>query len=175
MTEESIDVRRLAVRLDPDPRRTITRFFWPGPERARKIIARVRELSPERTSELLDSVLNQFQPVNPGLEEILMDNFERAIEQAELAYEKDFEVRMLIGAYFSMEYAFESAALFNPSMVPATDQSDLPAGSLRFVMSLRAVGEGHVSSIVFRRGTIDADGDISIKPSTWRLFLFNNY
>ncbi|MHC4168585.1 MAG: glycoside hydrolase family 130 protein [Planctomycetota bacterium] len=123
----------------------------------------------------MNTILKQFQPVNPGLEEILMDNFERAIEQTGLAYVKDFEVRMLIGAYFSMEYAFESAALFNPSMVPATDQSDLPAGSLRFVMSLRAVGEGHVSSIVFRRGTIDAEGDISIKPSTLQVRTFKKH
>ncbi|NOR66821.1 MAG: glycosidase [Woeseiaceae bacterium] len=172
MSEEAIQVQRLPIRLKPDPRRTITRFFWPGPERAERIISRIKELSSERISEILNSILKQFQPVNPGLEEILMDNSERAIEQAGLAYEKDFEVRMLVGAYFSMEYAFESAALFNPSMVPATDQSGLPEGSLRFIMSLRAVGEGHISSIVFRRGTIDAEGDISINPSTLQVRTF---
>ncbi len=166
MTEEVIQVRRLPIQLKPDPRRTITRFFWPGPERAKKIIGRIKRLPPERISELLDGILKQFQPANPGLEEILMDHSERAIEQAGLAYEKEFETRMLIGAYFSMEYAFESAALFNPSIVPDRDQPNLPEGSLDFVMSLRAVGEGHISSITFRRGTIDAEGDISINPST---------
>ena len=63
-----------------------------------------------------------------------------------------------------MEYAIESAALFNPSMVPAIDQAGLPSGSVRFVMSLRATGEGHVSSIVFRRGIVDADGRVSVDP-----------
>ena len=63
-----------------------------------------------------------------------------------------------------MEYAIESAALFNPSMVPAIDQAGLPPGSVRFVMSLRATGEGHVSSIVFRRGVVDADGRVSVDP-----------
>jgi hypothetical protein len=61
-----------------------------------------------------------------------------------------------------MEYAIESAALFNPSMVPAIDQANVPPGSVRFVMSLRATGEGHISSIVFRRGLIDANGNVSV-------------
>jgi len=69
---------------------------------------------------------------------------------------------LLIGAYFTMEYAFESAALFNPSMVPARDQAGVPSGSTRFTMSLRAVGEGHVSSVVFRSGVIDSDAAIHI-------------
>ena len=63
-----------------------------------------------------------------------------------------------------MEYAIESAALFNPSMVPAIDQANVPPGSVRFVMSLRATGEGHISSIVFRRGLVDADGNVSVDP-----------
>jgi len=172
MTEEIIQVRRLPIQLKPDLRRTITRFFWPGPDRAKKIVDRVKRLSPERISELLDGILKQFGPVNPGLEEILMDHSEQAIEQAGLAYEKEFASRMLIGAYFSMEYAFESAALFNPSMVPAQDQSALPEGSLAYVMSLRAVGEGHISSITFRRGTIDAEGDISVNPATLQVRTF---
>ncbi|MHC4154846.1 MAG: glycoside hydrolase family protein [Planctomycetota bacterium] len=172
MSKEVVGVRRLPIRLEPDPRRTISRFFWPGEERAKKIIGRIKQLAPERISELVNEVLQQFAPVNPGLEEILMDHAERAVEQAGLAYEKQFETRMLVGAYFSKEYAFESAALFNPSMVAAYDQSDVPGGSLRFVMSLRAVGEGHISSITFRRGTIDADGNISVNPSSLQVRTF---
>jgi predicted GH43/DUF377 family glycosyl hydrolase len=166
MTEEVVQVRRLGVQLEPDPRRTIARFFWPGSERAQKIVSRVKQLPALRISELLDAILEQFQPVNPGLEEILMNHYDRASRQAGLAYERQFETRMLIGAYFSMEYAFESAALFNPSMVPQYDQSNVPEGSLGFAMSLRAVGEGHISSITFRRGTISSEGDISINPAT---------
>src|SRR5205085_3562325 len=74
--------------------------------------------------------------------------------------------RLLIGSYFTQEYALESAALFNPSMVWHPDQSGLPAGSRRFVLSLRATGEGHISSITFRSGVIDADDQIAIdEPS----------
>jgi hypothetical protein len=63
-----------------------------------------------------------------------------------------------------MEYVIESAALFNPSMVPTIDQADLPSGSVRFLMSLRATGEGRISSIVFRRGVVDANGRVSVDP-----------
>lgn len=172
MSDTPIQVRRLPLRLEPDARRTITRFFWPGRARAKRIIRRVKELSAERISELLDGILRQFQPVNPGLEEILMTHADRAIQQTGRASEQAFETRMLIGAYFSMEYAFESAALCNPSMVPAYDQSDLPEGALRFLMSLRAVGEGHLSSITFRRGTIDPQGHIDIKSASLQVRSF---
>src|SRR5476651_964555 len=73
--------------------------------------------------------------------------------------------RQLIGAYFLNEYSFEASALFNPSIVPHPDQSDAPTGGLRFILSLRAVGEGHVSSLTFRAGTIAADGSLSVDPT----------
>lgn len=168
MIKESINVRRLPIRLLPDSRRTITRFFWPGEERAKKIIKRVKRLSPDKVSGLLKDLLNQFSPNKPLLKEVLIENYEMAAEHVGLVDENDSDVRMLIGAYFSMEYAFESAALFNPSMVPAYDQSNVPDGSLAFGMSLRAVGEGHISSIVFRRGSIDEKGNIQIHPATLR-------
>jgi len=152
----------------PDSRRTITRFFWPGAERAKKIIKRVKRLSPDKVSGLLKDLLNQFSPNKPLLKEILIENYEMAAEHVGLVDENDSDVRMLIGAYFSMEYAFESVALFNPSMVPAYDQSNAPDGSLAFIMSLRAVGEGHISSIIFRRGSIDEKGNIKIHPATLR-------
>ena len=155
MTKDPIQVRRLPIRLMPDARRTITRFFWPGEERAKKIIKRVKRLSPEKITGLLKDILKQFSPANPGIEETLIENYEMAAENIGLDDKNSRDVRMLIGAYFSMEYAFESAALFNPSMVPVYDQSNVPEGSLAFIMSLRAVGEGHLSSITFRRGVIE--------------------
>ena len=172
MTKESINLRRLPIRLMPDSGRTITRFFWPGEERAKKIIKRVKRLSPDNISGLLKDLLKQFSPASPGLKEILLENYEMAAENVGLGDENDRDVRMLIGAYFSMEYAFESAALFNPSMVPAYDQSNVPDGSLAFIMSLRAVGEGHLSSIAFRRGSIDEKGDIKINPATLQVRAF---
>jgi hypothetical protein len=74
------------------------------------------------------------------------------------------ERRLLIGAYFTHEYSIEGAALFNPSMVPAPDQSGLAAGEQRFIMSVRAVGEGHVSSVGFRTGVIDEQCDLTFDP-----------
>ena len=73
--------------------------------------------------------------------------------------------RQLIGAYFLNEYSFEASALFNPSIVPHPDQSGAPEGGLRFILSLRAVGEGHVSSLTFRSGTIAADGSLTVDPT----------
>src|SRR6201985_3662569 len=73
--------------------------------------------------------------------------------------------RQLIGAYFMNEYSFEASALFNPSIVAHPDQSGTPQGSLRFILSLRAVGEGHVSSLTFRSGFIAADGTVNIDPA----------
>jgi predicted GH43/DUF377 family glycosyl hydrolase len=166
VNKESINVRRLPIRLMPDPRRTITRFFWPGQERAKRIIKRINRLSPDKISGLLEDLLKQFSPNKPRLRQIWIENYEMAAEHVGLVDENDRDVRLLIGAYFSMEYAFESAALFNPSMVPAYDQSTVPDGSLAFIMSLRAVGEGHISSIIFRRGSIDEKGNIKINPAT---------
>ena len=77
----------------------------------------------------------------------------------------DDKRRMLIGAYFTMEYAVEAAALFNPSIVPAINQMGLPPGCTRFLMSLRATGEGHLSSIVFRVGVIDGDNRITMEDT----------
>src|SRR6266699_5987058 len=74
--------------------------------------------------------------------------------------------QLLIGSYFVCEYSLEAAALFNPSIVPHPDQSDLPLGSLRFILSLRATGEGHISSITFRTGFLDAVGNITINTPT---------
>ncbi len=129
-------------------------------------------MSPGKISGLLKNLLEQFSPASPGLKETLIDNYEMAVGNLGLEDEHDRDVRMLIGAYFSMEYAFESAALFNPSMVPAYDQSNVPDGSLAFIMSLRAVGEGHLSSIAFRRGSINEQGDIKINPATRQVRTF---
>ncbi len=166
MSQAPLSIRRLPLRLIPDSQRTITRFFWPGQHRAIKIVHRVKSLGHQQIGALLEEIIEQFSDVNPGLEEILLEHYERAIRQAELGYDKDLELRMLIGAYFSMEYAFESAALFNPSMVKCYDQNDVPDGSLRFTMSLRTIGEGHISSITFRQGLIAPDGDITVNPSS---------
>jgi predicted GH43/DUF377 family glycosyl hydrolase len=160
-----VKVDRVSEQLDPDPTRVIPRFFGPGDEkRLRGIIERIRALDRSEVSALLRDLSRRFQKKHPELAAISKSNYDavKYLISDEHAIEK--RRRLLIGAYFTMEYAIESAALFNPSMVPAILQDEAAQGSTRFVMSLRATGEGHVSSVVFRRGVIDRDNKIRIEP-----------
>jgi predicted GH43/DUF377 family glycosyl hydrolase len=161
----TVHVTRLPIQLLPDPRRVITRLFVPGEEnRVREIIERLLAIPADEVESLLANLERNFRQLHPDIDEVFLKHFEMVKHYIPRAVEVSDQRRRLIGACFTMEYAVESAALFNPSMVPAIDQADLPAGSVRFVMSLRATGEGHVSSIVFRRGVIDADGRVSVDP-----------
>jgi predicted GH43/DUF377 family glycosyl hydrolase len=168
-------INRRALYLRPDPARVIVRPFKPTTEprdlnptdktRANHIVERVLNLDPETAAAQLADVLESFQ----GRHRNLLKTFERRadeMEEALLAHCTFSEVqRQLLGAYFLHEYSFEASALFNPSIVPHPDQSGIPSGSLRFILSLRAVGEGHVSSLTFRSGAIAADGSITVDPT----------
>ena len=168
-------INRRALYLRPDPARVIVRPFKPTTEprdlnptdktRANHIVDRVLSLDPQAAASQLADVLENFQ----GRHRNLLKTFERRadeMEEALLAHCRFSEVqRQLLGAYFLHEYSFEASALFNPSIVPHPDQSGIPNGSLRFILSLRAVGEGHVSSLTFRAGAIAADGGITVDPT----------
>jgi predicted GH43/DUF377 family glycosyl hydrolase len=168
-------VNRRALYLRPDPARVIVRPFKPATEprdlnptdktRANHIVERVLNLDPQIAAGQLADVLENFQ----GRHRNLLETFERRadeMEEALLAHCTFSAVqRQLIGAYFLHEYSFEASALFNPSIVPHPDQSGIANGSLRFILSLRAVGEGHVSSLTFRAGVIAADGSIRVDPT----------
>jgi predicted GH43/DUF377 family glycosyl hydrolase len=168
-------LNRQALYLRPDPARVLVRPFKPATEprdlnptdrtRANHIIDRVMALDPDTAQAQLCDVLDNFQ----GRHRSLLQKFEaRAdeMEEAIAAHPAFSEVqRQLIGAYFLHEYSFEASALFNPSIVSHPDQSSAPPGGRRFILSLRAVGEGHVSSLTFRSGTIAADGAVSVDPT----------
>ncbi len=168
-------LNRQALYLRPDPARVIVRPFKPATEprdlnptdktRANHIVERVLALDPEAAAHQLADVLENFE----GRHRNLLETFEAradVMEQALLAHGAFSGVqRQLIGAYFLNEYSFEASALFNPSIVPHPNQSDAPKGGLRFILSLRAVGEGHVSSLTFRAGTIAADGSLTVDPT----------
>ncbi|MBA2398065.1 MAG: glycosidase [Bradyrhizobium sp.] len=168
-------MNRQALYLHPDTTRVIVRPLNPTTEprdlnptdkiRANHIVERVLALDPEVAAHLLVDVLENFQ----GRHRNLLETFEAradVMEQALSAHGTFSKVqRQLIGAYFLSEYSFEASALFNPSIVPHPDQSDAPKGGLRFILSLRAVGEGHVSSLTFRGGTIAADGSLTVDPT----------
>jgi predicted GH43/DUF377 family glycosyl hydrolase len=160
----AVRVTRLPLKLAPDPNRVITRFFCPGNRlRAREIVKRVLAFPEPEVSALLAEVDSEFRTKHPDLTEILVEHFEQIREEVPDASSLSRQRQLLIGACFTMEYAIEAVALFNPSIVPALYQEGVAPGSLRFLMSLRATGEGHVSSIVFRVGEIDASGNIELE------------
>ena len=164
----TVNVTRLPIRLSPDPRRVVTRFFGPGEEnRIRDILQRLIAIPDTEVEMLMASLGSNFRPMHPDIEDVFLEHFEMVKQHISSAGDVSERRRLLIGACFTMEYAIEAAALFNPSMVPAIDQAGLPSGSVRFVMSLRATGEGHISSIGFRRAssTLKA-GSVLTRPAT---------
>ena len=161
--------------LRPDPARVVVRPFNPAPEprglnptdkiRANHIVGRVLRLDAEAAAQQLSDVLDNFE----GRHRNLIDVFETRASEMESALEPHTEFnttqRRLIGAYFLNEYSFEASALFNPSIVRHPDQTGAAKNGCRFILSLRAVGEGHISSLTFRSGTIAADGSVAIDPT----------
>jgi predicted GH43/DUF377 family glycosyl hydrolase len=133
--------------------------------RANHIVDRVLRLDPESAAQQLHDVLENFE----GRHRNLLNIFETRATEMEEALEPHAVLnttqRRLIGAYFLHEYSFEASALFNPSIVRHPDQSGAPKNGCRFILSLRAVGEGHISSLTFRSGTIDGDGNVSVDPT----------
>ncbi|RYY43939.1 MAG: glycosidase [Sphingomonadales bacterium] len=161
------------VTLRPDPARTVIRPFAPGDPagfenakdpRGKRIVARVRALEPADAQRRLAAVLDDLATRHRDVETMLMRRFEEVRETAVGTDTLSRECALLIGAYFCEEYSFEAAALFNPSMVLHPDQSGLPERTVRVAMSLRGIGEGHVSSVTFRTGTWALDGEIAIDP-----------
>jgi predicted GH43/DUF377 family glycosyl hydrolase len=168
-------LNRQILHLRPDPTRVVVRPFKPSVEprdlnptdktRANHIVGRVLGLEADAVEQQLEEVLENFE----GRHRNLLEIFEtRAVEmEAALAPHALLtkSQRYLVGAYFLHEYSFEASALFNPSIVRHFDQVGAPAGGCRFVLSLRAVGEGHISSLTFRSGSIAADGSVAIDPT----------
>ena len=160
-------VNRTGIVLSPNNRRVVLRpFEMTNDARILRIIARVSTLSEEEVDEQLNDVLKEFHGRHQRPSEFFLCRF-NAIRHHLLTDEPLTESRqLLLGAYFTQEYALESAALFNPSIVWHPNQANLAAGSRRFVLSLRAVGEGHISSVTFRSGVIDGDNQLSIDEPT---------
>ena len=161
----TVTVKRLPIQLEPDSSRVIARFFGPGDEnRIRDIIGRLLAIPEATVASLLAKLESDFRPIHSNIEEIFREHYAAVKRHIPRQDAVSPERQRFIGACFTMEYAIESAALFNPSMVPAIDQSNVPPGSVRFLMSLRATGEGHLSSIVFRRGLVHSDGSVVVDP-----------
>jgi predicted GH43/DUF377 family glycosyl hydrolase len=162
-------VTRLEPTLTADPDRVLARLFVPGHElvantesRATGVLARILALPEDEVDATLRDVLARYSGRHRDLDGVLAANYARIAHRVPAGEALTAQRRTLIGAWFTHEYSIEAAALFNPSVVAHPDQSGLPAGSLRFVLSLRAVGEGHLSSVEFRSGVLGRGDELSI-------------
>jgi predicted GH43/DUF377 family glycosyl hydrolase len=162
-----LNVRRTGIVLKPNNSRVVIRPFEPtSAHRIERILARLMSLSEPEVDSLIDDVMREFHNRHQRPRHFFLHRFEQ-LKQHLLTDQPLTENRqMLIGAFFTQEYALESAALFNPSMVWHPDQSGLEPGTRRFLLSLRATGEGHISSITFRSGTINEENRIRMDEPT---------
>jgi len=163
MNSHAINVMRTNMVLKPDQTRVLLRPFSPGDsQRAGRIIARIMSIPEKRVGLLLDEISAEFSQRHQQIHRLFLERFEQVREEYVTEANLSEKRRLLIGSYFLAEYSLESAALFNPSIVPHPDQTGLPPGALRFILSLRATGEGHISSITFRSGIIYPDHRIEV-------------
>jgi predicted GH43/DUF377 family glycosyl hydrolase/ActR/RegA family two-component response regulator len=164
----STTVYRSDLSFTSDPKRVIVRFFFPGPEtRVQSIIQKVIDMPEQAAMLSLNQTLRDFSGRHRNISKIFQKHFIRVNEimngrNGDLSDLSEHK-KLLIGSYFTSEYSIESAAFFNPSMVEDPDQSGLQGGQKRVIISFRATGEGHISSIVFRGATLDADGKLSVQ------------
>ncbi|RZK57567.1 MAG: glycosidase [Pedobacter sp.] len=164
-----IPIERKHVKVYPDPKRVIARFFFNGDERGRDVITKVLTLSNEQVFGIISPLLQEYSKRHRNITKILLRHCKKLkglFASMDIDYrELEEHRRLLIGSYFTHEYSIESAAFFNPSIIEDPDQSDLEDGQKRLIISFRAVGEGHISSIIFRRALIDRNNNITVIPA----------
>jgi predicted GH43/DUF377 family glycosyl hydrolase len=160
-------VTRTGIALRSNSSRVLFRpFKFFGTERPLRILARILELRENEVVSMLKGVLEEFGARHQRVRDYFLERYASVQDLVPTDRPLSDERKLLIGAYFTHEYSLEAAALFNPSIVPHPDQSGLPEGSLRYILSLRATGEGHISSITFRSGTVDAGGIVCVDAPT---------
>lgn len=177
MTANPIEVRHHNHRLRPDPRRVIAKLFIPGQDpltegesRVGSVIKRILALDDDQATATLNEVVALFADRHHDLAGILTEHFEAVAHRVSHPMDLSHARQQLVGAYFTQEYAVEAAALCNPSIVAHPDQTGMGSGETRFVMSVRAVGEGHLSSIEFRFGVVDNAADVHFDEPGPHLF-----
>ena len=161
-----VPVTRKNVVFTPDSSRVVARYFMNGDERTREMVSRIITLDEMQVIHTLEQTLREFARRHRNISQIFFrhcENIRGIIEGMQINYDSlSDERKMLIGSYCTMEYAIESAAFFNPSIVEDFDQSSLEKGEKRVIISFRATGEGHISSVVFRRGILDINNDLQV-------------
>ena len=163
-----LPVERSPLITYPDIKRVINRFFFNGDERANDVIERVMGMSEKDVARTVSPLLQEYSRRHRNITRELSQNFDR-LQYLFTALEIDSRAielnrKLLIGAFFTNEYAIESVAFSNPSMVEDPDQTELETGERRVIVSFRATGEGHISSIVFRRALLDKEANIRLLP-----------
>lgn len=167
--ESPVKAYRQELSFAPDESRVITKLFGLDKIRIYKVFDRILNLPDKEMKKLLEQVTMNFKSRHIlDIKRIFKDNFDKINDQLDITSYSDLslEKKLLIGAYFSLEYSIESAALFNPSVVPHPNQSGAKSGELKVIISFRAVGEGHMSSIVFKQGVIDKNGMLRMEKES---------
>ena len=161
-----VTVTRKDCKFLPDSSRVLARFFDNGEVRTKELVGRIMNMSEEQVNKELDHTFRDFAGRHRNISKIFLrhcNNHSGLIQSMDIDYDSLSKTRkMLIGSYSTMEYSIESAALFNPSIIEDFDQSFLKKGEKRIILSLRATGEGHLSSIVFRRAILDENNDMRV-------------
>lgn len=166
-----LKVERKPEKFLPNFKRVILRFLFYSDERARVIIPKVMRASEEEIARNLEMTLRDFSRRHRSITRVFLAHFEKInhlLQEFNVDPEKlTLERKLVIGSYFTMEYSIESAAFFNPSIVESPDQLNLEPGVKRVILSFRAIGEGHISSIVFRQGVIDSDCNFHFETESY--------
>jgi predicted GH43/DUF377 family glycosyl hydrolase len=163
-----LPIERKHVKVYPDPKRVIARFFFNGNDRGKIVITKVMSIEEGQVFDILSPLLQEYSKRHRNITKVLNRHCKKLkalFEEMDIDYkELSMNRKLLIGSYFTHEYSIESAAFFNPSIIEDPDQRELEDGEKRLIISFRAVGEGHISSIVFRRALIDRYNNINVIP-----------
>ncbi|MBN1409340.1 MAG: glycoside hydrolase family 130 protein [Spirochaetales bacterium] len=160
MNKESINIRRKTGKITQDQTRVIIKYHGQNRKRARHIVQRIMKLTEENVNAIIEEIIEDFSARHKNIRRFFMKNFNKVNNLLRPEIKASDERKILIGACFSSEYSIEAAAFFNPSIVVHPDQRRLPKGHLRIILSFRATGEGHVSSVEFRSGVLDEKNNI---------------
>ena len=159
------NIKRIHLRLNPDYKKVIPRFFNPGDKRSKRLIIKILEIPEPDVKKILDGILKEFAGRHRQITDIFTRHFDFIVYllPANSHWLMTRERMLLLGAYFTMEYSFEDAALFNPSIVEAPDQTGAGKGESNVIISFRATGESHISSLIFKKGKLLANGEVILE------------
>jgi predicted GH43/DUF377 family glycosyl hydrolase len=161
----ALKINRTRIRLNPDYTKVIPRFFNTGNERSLMIIQQILQLENDAVEALFNNIFSEFSKRYKNIQTIFFNHFHKTqhliTDRTKLTESK----KLLIGAYFTMEYSIQAAALFNPSIVEDINQDGIGDGEKKVILSFRATGESHISSLIFKRGILKKNGTIHFEPS----------